>query len=218
MELPGVFGSMAPFLEQYGYFALAFVLLVDNLGVPLPGEAVLVTAAVFAGAGELDVRAILVIALVAAVFGSNGSYLLGRFGGRPLVEHLGRRIGVTPARLDRIEHFFGRYGARVVLVARFVPLLRQFYGIAAGTCEMPWWKFLAANAAGAALWIAFWTTVGLRASDYLEAVNTALTRGGPVVLAALLPVLLFGLRRRRRRSRPQPVAPSISQDLTGSSH
>lgn len=209
MELPGVFGSVAPFLEQYGYFAVALVLLVDNLGIPLPGEAVLATGAVFAGTGRLDISLVVGVALVAAVLGGNGGYAIGRYGGHPLVMRVGRRVGLTPPRLARVECFFEQHGVKVVLVSRFIPLLRQFYGVVAGTSEMPWWRFLFANLAGAALWIAFWTTVGYNAGDHLDAISRAITGGGPVLAAVLLLLWLARRQLRRRRRSSVPVSSTI---------
>lgn len=207
MELPGVFGSVAPYLEQYGYLAVALVLLVDNLGIPLPGEAVLATGAVFAGTGQLDVGVVAGVAFVAAVLGGNGGYAVGRYGGHPLVMRIGRRVGLTPERLARVERFFEQQGVKVVLVSRFVPLLRQFYGVVAGTSEMPWWRFFCANVAGAALWIAFWTTVGYNAGDHLDVISRAITSGGPVLGAALLLLWLVRRQLRRRRQRRTSSVP-----------
>jgi membrane protein DedA with SNARE-associated domain len=207
MELPGVFGSVAPFLEQYGYLAVAVVLLVDNLGVPLPGEAVLATGAVLAGTGRLDVGLVAGVAFVAAVLGGNGGYAIGRYGGHPLVMRVGRRVGLTPLRLARVEGFFEQQGVKVVLVSRFVPLLRQFYGIVAGTSEMPWWRFFFANLAGAALWITFWTTVGYNAGGHLDVISRAITGGGPALAAVLLLLWLARRQLRRRRSRRATAAP-----------
>jgi membrane protein DedA with SNARE-associated domain len=209
MELPGVFGSVAPFLEQYGYLAVALVLLVDNLGVPLPGEAVLATGAVFAGTGRLDVGLVAGVAFVAAVLGGNGGYAIGRYGGHPLVMRVGRRVGLTPPRLARVERFFEQQGVKVVLVSRFVPLLRQFYGVVAGTSEMRWWRFFFANLAGAALWIAFWTTVGYNAGDHLAVISRAITGGGPVLAVVVLLLWLARRRLRRRRRTPVPAPSAI---------
>jgi membrane protein DedA with SNARE-associated domain len=180
---------------------------VDNLGIPLPGEAVLATGAVLAGTGRLDVGLVAGVGFVAAVLGGNGGYVVGRYGGHPLVMRVGRRVGLTPLRLARVERFFEQQGVKVVLVSRFVPLLRQFYGVVAGTTEMPWWRFLLANLAGAALWVAFWTTVGYNAGDHLDVISRAITGGGPVLAAVLLLLWLARRQLRRRRSRRTSTAP-----------
>jgi membrane protein DedA with SNARE-associated domain len=207
-QLPGVFGSVAPFLQDYGYLALVLVLFVDNIGVPLPSEAILVTAAVYAGAGRLDIIVVLVLAFLASALGGNAGYAVGRFRGRPLVERLGRRFGVTTQRLDRVEGFFVGYGVRIVVVARFAPLLRQFYGLVAGTSEMPLGRFQVANAVGAALWVGLWGSLGYQAADHLQGVSTALTKSGPVVLLALVLAILVSVRRRRRRRLVQLALPA----------
>lgn len=202
MDLPGIFGTLAPFLDDYGYAAVGLILLLDNVGIPLPGEAVLVTGAIFAGAAQLNLATLAAVAFIAAVLGGNSSYALGRYGGRPLVERLGRRFGVTPERLDRVEGFFGRHGTKVVVVGRFLPLVRQTYGIAAGTSCMPWRKFLVANTVGAALWTAVWTTVGYRAGGNIEQVEAYLTAGAPYVGGfVLLVVVALVLRAQVRRRR-----------------
>lgn len=199
-QLPGVFGTVAPYLSDYGYVALAALLFLDNLGVPLPSEAVMITAAVFAGAGQLNIYGVAAIAFVACVLGGNGSYGIGRYGGRPLVEHLGRRIGMTAARLDRVEEFFGRYGVRLILVARFIPGLRQCYGLVAGTTRMPFWRFQVANVGGAALWTLVWSVVGYKAGGHLETIDRVITRSAPVLLVlAVVTIVVLARRRRRRR-------------------
>jgi len=206
-DLPGIFGAAVPYLERYGYLAIALVLLIDNMGVPLPGEAVLATGAVLASTGQLDVATVAVVAFVAAALGGNGGYAIGRFGGHPLVVRLGRRIGITRARLDRTEVFFERRGVPVVLLGRFVPIVRQLYALVAGTYEMPWWRFLAANVVGALLWVSIWTTVGYNAAGLLDEVDIALRAGGAVVLVVAV-VYLMRRRSRRRRLRQATVSPT----------
>jgi membrane protein DedA with SNARE-associated domain len=198
-DLPGVFGAVEPFLSDYGYAAVAVMVLLENVGLPVPGEAVVVTGALFAAAGRLNLATVAVIAFLAAVTGDNLGYAVGRFGGRPLVLRLGRRVGVTHDHLDRIHGFFEKYGAKVVVVARFLPLLRHLNGIAAGVSEMRWRTFFAANALGAAIWVAVWVTVGTQAGQHIEGVNTVLERGTPIV-GGLLLVLIAGLVVRRRRA------------------
>lgn len=196
--LPGVFGTVAPYLDDYGYAAVALFVLLENVGLPVPGEAVLVTGAIFAATGRLDLTTLALVAFAAAVVGDNLGYALGRFGGRPLVLRLGRRLRVTEEHLDRIHGFFERQGAKVVVAARFLPVLRHLNGIAAGVSTMRWRTFLAANALGAAIWVAVWVTVGTQAGGHVVGVNQVLTRGGPILLALLLLVVLALVIRRRR--------------------
>ena len=200
--LPGVFGAVAPYLADYGYLAVALFVLLENLGVPVPGEAVLVTGAVFTVSDRLDLTLLVLVAGTAAVLGDNLAYGAGRFGGRAAVVRLGRRVGVTARHLDRVEGFFSRHGWKVVVVARFLPLLRHLNGVSAGVSRMPWRTFVLANALGASLWVAVWTAVGRLAGAHLAAVDRGLTRLTPYVAGALVALLLGLVVRRlvRRRS------------------
>jgi membrane protein DedA with SNARE-associated domain len=208
MELPGVFGAVAPYLDDYGYAAVAVLVLLENIGFPVPGEAILVTGAIFASAGRLDLATLATVAFLAAVLGDNLGYVLGRFGGRPLVVRLGRRVGVTHEHLDRVEGFFTRHGSKVVVAARFLPILRHLNGIAAGVSNMSWRRFLASNALGAAIWTAVWTTVGYQAGGHIAGINELLTTGTPYLFGSLLLVvvgLVVRLRIRRRRIPSEPA-------------
>src|SRR5262249_12057089 len=158
--LPGFLGVLAPVLNRYGYLAVGGLVLVEDFGVPAPGETVLIAAAIYAGAGQLNAVAVGVIGFVAAVLGDNIGFAIGHFGGRPLAERVGKYVFLTPARLDRAERFFNRHGGKVVVVARFVEGLRQANGIIAGISGMHWRKFLGFNALGAALWVGLWVSLG----------------------------------------------------------
>jgi membrane protein DedA with SNARE-associated domain len=183
--LPGFLGSLAPLLNHYGYLAVGGLVLVEDFGVPAPGETILIAAAVYAGAGQLNVVVVALVAFVAAVVGDNIGFVIGHFGGRPLAERLGRYVFLTPARLDKAESFFTRHGGKVVVIARFVEGLRQANGIIAGIASMHWLKFLAFNALGAALWVGLWVTVGDVAGNHITAVYETFHRYELYVLIAL---------------------------------
>jgi membrane protein DedA with SNARE-associated domain len=147
---------VAPYLERYGYAAVVGALLLESFGLPLPGEAMLIAGAALAAGGELRLVPLLLSAWLAAVLGDNIGFAIGRFGGRRLILSYGARIGITDSRLARVEAFFQRFGAQIVVVARFFAVLRQLNGLVAGTVGMGWWRFLAFNALGAALWVSAW--------------------------------------------------------------
>ena len=147
---------VAPYLDRYGYAAVGGALLLESFGLPLPGETMLIAGAALAAEGELHLAPLLTLAWLAAVFGDNLGFAIGRFGGRRLVVRYGGAIGITESRLSRVEAFFRRHGGEVVLVARFFAVVRQLNGIVAGTVGMGWWRFLAYNSVGAALWVGAW--------------------------------------------------------------
>ncbi|WP_377267218.1 DedA family protein [Peterkaempfera sp. SMS 1(5)a] len=206
--LPGPLAHLAPLLEHYGYLSVGGLVFVEDFGVPAPGEATLVAAAVYAGAGQLSIAAVAGIALVAAVAGDNVGYLIGRTGGRAFVHRWGRYVLLTPERFGRAEEFFSRNGAKVVVIARFVEGLRQANGIIAGTTGMPWRRFLAFNTLGAVLWVGLWATVGYTAGSHIDTVYRDVSRYQSyllIVLGVLVAALVARhLLRRRRRRDPQP--------------
>ena len=145
-----------PYIEHYGYAAVFLGVLVEDFALPAPGESLLITAAFLAAHGKFHIVPLLVLAWLGAVLGDNIGYAIGRFGGRVVVLRFGSYVGLNAAHLARVEHFFARYGGWLVTFARFVAVLRQMNGIVAGLAQMPWWRFLAFNALGAALWVGAW--------------------------------------------------------------
>ena len=200
--LPGVLAGVAPILDHWGYLAVGGLVFVEDFGVPVPGETVLIAAAVYAGTGRLNVVMVAVIAFVAAVLGDNVGYAIGRFGGHRLVARYGRYVLLTPARVAKAEGFFTRHGGKIVTVARFIEGLRQANGIIAGLAGMGWRRFLAFNALGAALWVGAWVTLGYFAGANLNTLYPAIQRYELYVLvaAAVLVVVLIARHLHRRRS------------------
>jgi membrane protein DedA with SNARE-associated domain len=201
--LPGIFGAVAPVLENYGYLAVAGFVMVENLGVPLPGETILVAASVYAGTGRLSIVGVGVVAVLAAVAGNCIGYAIGFFGGHALVLRYGKYVFLTPERLDKTERFFARRGGLVVVAGRFIEGLRQAAGIIAGTAEMPFKRFMIFNVLGAILWVAVWAPIGYLAGDHIGTIYTTATRYSLYLLIALL-LLLAGwiawMVWRRKRS------------------
>jgi membrane protein DedA with SNARE-associated domain len=200
--LPGLLASVAPLLDHYGYLAVAGLLVLENLGVPVPGETVLIAGSLYAGAGRLNIVAIGVLGVAASVAGSCAGYAIGRFGGRALVERFGKYVLLTSERLDKAEDFFDRRGGIIIVVARFIDGLRQAAGIIAGTTEMRFTRFLAWTTLGAILWVATWASVGYLAGNHITVIYREVTRYSLYALIALALLaagltLRYVLRRRR---------------------
>jgi len=200
--LPGLLAHLAPVLDHYGYLAVGGFITLEDFGVPVPGETILIAAAVYAGAGRLNIVAVGLVAIVAAVVGDNIGYAIGFFGGRALVLRFGKYVGLTSERLAKAEGFFDRYGGAVVTGARFVEGLRQANGIVAGTIRMPWPRFLAFNALGAVLWAGVWASAGYLAGDHITAIYDTVSRYSLyllVALAVVVAVLIIRVAVRRSR-------------------
>jgi membrane protein DedA with SNARE-associated domain len=200
--LPGFLDSLAGPLNHFGYWAVLLFVMIEDFGIPLPGETVLIAASVYAGAGKLNLVAVGLVGFTAAVTGDNIGFAIGHFGGRALVLRWGRYVHITAARLDKAEAFFARHGGWIITVARFIEVLRQVNGIVAGTTGMRWLRFLAFNALGAALWVGTWVSLGYLAGSSIGTIYHYITDYSLYILIALA-VLLAGytvwrvLRHRR---------------------
>ena len=180
-------------------------MFLEDFGIPVPGETVLIAGAIYAGAGRLNVVAVAVIAFVAAILGDNVGYAIGRLAGHEAIVKWGKYVLLTEERMAKAEDFFARRGGRIVVVARFVEGLRQANGIVAGITEMHWIKFVAFNALGAAIWVGLWTTVGYTSGSHIESIYTWFSRFALYLLAALVVVVVvliirFRIRRKARLS------------------
>jgi membrane protein DedA with SNARE-associated domain len=208
--LPGLLGAVAPVLQNYGYLAVAGLVMVENFGVPVPGETILVAASVYAGAGRLNIVAVGVIAVLAAIAGNCIGYVIGYYGGHALVLRFGKYVFLTSERWDRAERFFARRGGLVVVVGRFIEGLRQLAGIIAGTAEMPFRRFLFFTTLGAVLWVGVWAPVGYLAGGHIGTIYSTATRYSLYLLVALVLLLaawvVRAVLRRRRRSAPEGPA------------
>lgn len=175
-HLPGVLHTLEPTLNHYGYLAVAGFVLLEDFGVPVPGETILIVGAIYAGTGRLSVWLVGFLAFLAAVVGDNIGFAIGHFGGRPLIERYGRYILLTRERIEKATSWFERHGGKIVVIARFVEGLRQANGIIAGITGMHWLRFLGFNALGAALWVGLWTTVGYFSGNNIDTIYRDATR------------------------------------------
>lgn len=213
--LPGVLADLAPVLDKYGYLAVGGFILLEDFGVPAPGETILIASAVYAGAGRLEIFLVVLVALAGAVIGDNIGYAIGRFGGRKAVLRWGRYVFITEPRLEKAQRFFERHGGKVVVVARFIEGLRQFNGIVAGVSDMSWRRFAVFNVIGAALWVGAWSAVGYLAGNHIGYVYDQVTRYSRyllvavVVLVAALLVRTAVRRRRARRGEDEESRPTV---------
>jgi membrane protein DedA with SNARE-associated domain len=214
--LPSFLQSVAGPIDHYGYWAIALLLLLENIGVPVvPGEFALIAGAVFAGTGRagLNVAVLGVIAVICCFAGAEVGYGIGRFGGRALVLRYGRYAFVREHHLDRAEAAVTRYGAALVVIARFIVGLREFNGIIAGATGMQRRRFLIYNGIGAAVWVAVWVSAGYLAGDHINAIYRDATRYSAYLLAAVVLVLAayltWRVRSRRRARAAVPATDSL---------
>jgi membrane protein DedA with SNARE-associated domain len=141
-----------PLLARYGYGAAFAAVLVEGMGIPAPGQTLLMAGAIEAAAGRMNIILLLFFVALAATLGNSLGYAIGRWGGRAALN----KLRVNPQRQQHLDDLFRRRGGVVILLARFLDGLRQLNGIVAGVLQMPWWTFTAYNVAGALLWTCAW--------------------------------------------------------------
>jgi membrane protein DedA with SNARE-associated domain len=171
-------------VSKYGYWALVLIIGGESMGLPLPGETMLVTAAIIAGSThELNIVWVIAAAVAGGIMGDNLGYLLGRAFGHPLLLRYGRHLGLTDARIKLGQFLFDRHGGSVVFFGRFIAVLRAAAAVLAGVNYMPWHRFVVFNAAGAVAWA---TLYGMGAYLFGRQIERFTT---PVALAAILIVV-----------------------------
>ncbi len=184
------------YFQQYGYWALAGALLLENAGIPGPGETVLIAASVLADSQHtLRLSLIILVGTVAATVGDNLGYALGRWGGRPLLDRYRRLFRLRPGTLERGERLFRRYGPATVFFARFIFGLRVVAGPLAGALRMHWPRFAVFNLLGAFTWVTVIASLAYAFGRRLPALLHTM-RNADLVLLGLLVVGLIVFRRR----------------------
>jgi len=192
--------TLLTYFARYGYFVVFFGVMLENAGVPVPGETILLAAGFFAAEGHFQLWTVMAIAALGAVLGDNAGYLIGYKIGRAALERYGRYVLLTPARIARLEKFFARHGDKTILFARFVTGLRVFAALFAGAARMRWRTFAIYNVAGAILWSVVITLLGFFFGQSWELLQHWIGRAGEIVaLAVLLLVVLAWVWQRRAR-------------------
>ena len=187
---------------RYGYFVVFFGVLLENAGVPVPGETILLAGAALARFGHLSLPWVVSVAIAGAILGDNVGFLIGRRGGRILIERYGATFGLTIARLAQFDAFFAAHGSKTVFIARFITGLRVVGAVLAGASTMPWSTFLLFNATGAVAWAVTFGAVGYLLGYSWETLERWIGHIGLALLVviAVAAVLAF-MRSRRTRTK-----------------
>ncbi len=193
-------------LHAYGYVALAVVVGLESLGLPLPGEGLLIAAALFAGTTqEMNPFMVIVAAALGAIGGQIAGYWIGRGLGTRVLRRYGPRLGLPVRRLALGRLLFRRHGVKLVIVGRFIIVVRTIGALLAGANAMSSWRFMLANVAGSVAWA---SAYGIAVSQLGKSMNNL---AGPVgvaigVAAALLALAGWvAMRRQEKRMMASPA-------------
>jgi membrane protein DedA with SNARE-associated domain len=187
---------------RYGYAVVFVGVLLENAGLPVPGETALLAGAALAQVGRLDLTTVILLAIAGATLGDNVGFLIGRRVGRGLVERHGARLGLTPPRLLQFDRFFVRFGPQTVFIARFVTGLRVFGALLAGASGLRWRTFLLYNALGAVVWSIIIGLVGYSLAYSWDTLERWIGRSGVIALIVIgIAGAVAFVRWRRQQSR-----------------
>lgn len=187
--------------RTYGYWAIGLGIMLENTGIPLPGETITLVGGFLAGDGELQYWKVLASAIGGAVIGDNLGYWLGVWGGWPLLLRLGKLFRLQEEQLVPVREQFARNAAQAVILGRFVALLRIFAGPLAGISGMPYMRFLACNVMGAIAWATIMTSLAFFAGRLVPLAQLVNWTGQFALLLLLAVAALIGLviwRNRRQ--------------------
>ena len=209
-----IFEVLRGYLVHYGYWTVAAVLLLENAGVPVPGETILLAAAFLAySEHQLRLPYLILVGTCAATLGDNLGFAIGHYGGRRVLDRYRDFFHISREHVARGERLFARYGAPTILFARFVFGMRVVAGPLAGVLRMPWKKFSLFNAIGAALWVSTISFLGYLAGHHSAAVTRFIREADYAIVATIVVVVaLVWWRQRKTRRRGSRVAESANHD------
>lgn len=194
------FGHLRDFLVHWGYLGVAALLLMENAGVPVPGETILVISSVLAfKSHELRLVWIIAVATIACTLGDNLGYWIGEKGGRPLLERWKRFFHVSDDNIRNGEELLSRHGAPAIFFARFIAGARIVAGPLAGVLRMPWRKFVLFNFLGALAWVSVVAGLSYAFAGQIEHLLGTIKRAELAVLVLLIAAFGVYLWRKKRR-------------------
>lgn len=187
-------------IDAYGYWAVLFLVAIESMGVPVPGETILLAASVYAGTTHrLTIVLVIAAAVLGAILGDNLGFLIGRAGGHRLLHRYGSYVHLDDRRLQMGEHLFACHGGKVVFFGRFVGFLRMWAAFLAGAHRMPWDRFLAFNAAGAVAWATLMGTFAYVFGQTVLQMGTTVGIVSGAVGLLLMAAVTVALQRSERR-------------------
>jgi membrane protein DedA with SNARE-associated domain len=192
-------------VDHYGYGGLFVVMALGNIGAPIGSEVVLPVSGALTATGHLaNIWLTIVVTVLGELAGGTVGYLVGRFGGRPLIDNYGKYIHLTHANLDRVHAFFERFGSFAIFICRFIPVIRGIVSIPAGLAEMDLGQFYLWYALGSIGFCGALVFLGFEAGDHIDSITPMLHKGGlAIAVGAVVVMIALWLVLRGRGNRGQ---------------
>jgi membrane protein DedA with SNARE-associated domain len=187
-------------LRDYGYGVVGLIVCLEAMGIPAPGESLLIAASIYAATtGHLSLGWVIVSAAAGAIVGDNLGYMIGRWAGFPLLRRYGRYVGMTEKRMTLAHYLFEQHGGKVVFTGRFIAFLRTFVALMAGASRMDWKVFLLWNAVGGVVWTSVYCTGAYLLGDQMRRIEGPVGIVLGVVAAVVIVSAVVFLRRNEKK-------------------
>jgi membrane-associated protein len=198
--LPDLFEVLRNHFTEHGYWTLAIALMLENAGIPIPGETVLLFASFLACQNhQLNLGLIILVATAACTLGDNLGYWIGFHGGRPLLHRYQSFFRISDQKIASGEKMFERFGPATVFFARFVFGMRIIAGPLSGVLRMQWRRFVLFNFLGAALWVTVISCIGYFFGQHWQRLLSVVGRANVVLSVAALIIVVYAWRKYRNR-------------------
>jgi len=210
-------GSIDSWIESYGYLVVFLLVMIESIGVPVPGETALIAAALYAGTTHKpEIWGVIGAAAAGAIIGDNIGYSIGRYGGARLLLRYGHKIRLHEGRLKIGIWLFRRHGGKVVFWGRFVSILRTWAAFLAGANHMEWRRFLFFNAAGGIVWATLYGVVYYVFGATLQKLSTTIDIGVGIASAVVLVAFVVWTRRKEgelQKRAEREIEGSVAEEL-----
>jgi membrane protein DedA with SNARE-associated domain len=202
-------------LNMYGYLAVFVCVTIESMGIPLPGETMLLAAAIYAGTTpQFSILLVIVTAACGAILGDNVGFWIGRKHGYRLLSRYGRYLHLNERKLKLGQYLFIKYGGNIVFFGRFVAVLRIWAAFLAGTNRMIWTRFLFFNAAGGIVWATLYGLGGYLLGNNIHRLTGTVSIIATVLVGVIILACLLFLHRNEQRledeaerALPGPLSP-----------
>jgi membrane protein DedA with SNARE-associated domain len=197
---PVLASALDDLLTNFGYLAVFATIGIESLGIPAPGETMLITASIYAGATHnLEITGVIAAAAAGAIVGDNIGYMIGRKGGYRLLLKHGPKVRIRESHIKVARYMFDTHGSKVVFFGRFVAILRTYAAFLAGVGQMEWRRFLLANAAGGIVWALIFGLAAFYGGKAFERLSAPINISLGIAGFAMIVLVTLFIRRRTER-------------------
>ena len=203
----GILGFLERALMDYGYIIVFLAISIESMGVPFPGETMLLIGSAYAAnSGALNIFGVIGSAAGGAIFGDSMGYWIGREGGRKLIRKYGKFVGLTDERYQKAQDYLKRHGGKAVFFGRFVSIARTWISVLVGAHHLNYPQFLVYNVLGGIVWATLYGTLGYLFGSNLPLLETWVKRAGIIMAMIAVAIVIYLIYLRKKRKEAAAVA------------